>query len=172
MREEEFWCRAFLAAIPPVFQTCAFTGAGGGSVAAQCADMADTALAVAQRRGMVTGERTVPEDRPAGCTCQFVTGLGSPSGPARRALVPTREPCPVHAPDRGRVLERVEFTAERRGAADSGLWALRTATYPDELVVVDGDKPFTLTDGNRIHIKWGESPPKPIEVWLERKGGA
>jgi hypothetical protein len=57
MNSDEFWCRAFLKTMATVFQACIGTGAEESSVAAQCADMADAALAVAQRRGMVTAER-------------------------------------------------------------------------------------------------------------------
>lgn len=59
---DEFWCKVFLAAIPQVFQACAFTGAKEGHVVAQCADLADAALVVARERGMVTGERPASAD--------------------------------------------------------------------------------------------------------------
>lgn len=164
MDSNEFWCRAFLAAMHGEY-SADVRWDNHGAPASYCERAADAALAVAQRRGMVTGERAAaPEDQPAGCTCRLVMGLGDPSGP-RRALVPSREPCPVHAPDRGHVLERVEFTAE----LDGDIWELRTKMYQSGLIVSNGDDRLAMIDGNTIRIKWGEtSPPKPIEVWIER----
>lgn len=201
MNSNDFWCRAFLEAMN--------TSRAGLDA---CEREANAALAVAQRRGMVTvseapGPAAAPEPDVLGWLAAQESDQGS--GPrfgvwrpsrgayqerrfyARRVewtsaglclvgdeggqelafavLHIMRDWTMVEAP--GPKLERVEFTAEPRGARGSGLRALRTASYPEGLIVVTGDESFTLHDGNRVRIKWGESsPPKPIEVWIERGG--
>jgi hypothetical protein len=145
MDSNEFWCRAFLTTIAPVFQACIGTGAEESSVAAQCADMADAALAVAQRRGMVTASQGRWLD----------TWKAQPATPAVRP-----------APE----LERVEFTAER----DGDIWTLRAPGWTRGVQVRTGGERYPFGPLDVLCIKWGEScPPKPIEVWLERaKGGS
>lgn len=59
MQEQEFWCRAFLAAMGGVYtdQADSVRWEHHAAPAAYCESAADAALEVAQRRGMVTGER-------------------------------------------------------------------------------------------------------------------
>lgn len=65
-------------------------------------------------------------------------------------------------------LERVEFTADRDGDA----WTIRIAGA-GRFIVAEGAEVSCRVGGPIIHIKWGETmPPKPIEVWIERKAGA
>lgn len=151
MQADEFWCRAFLAAMPPVFQAVAFTGAGKDSFATQCEDMANAALAVAQRRGMVTGERTAARPVTQADVAQVVSDYLS------RGAQP------------GPTLERVEFAADVDRHEPNRWWI---GVHEIGVFRARPGEPTASLGDNTIRIKWGESPPKPIEVWIERKGGA
>jgi hypothetical protein len=154
MDSNEFWCRAFLTTMAPVFQACIGTGAEESNVAAQCADMADAALAVAQRRGMVTAG-----DHLRRVTCaELQDGI-------------TWERDPEQAPQGERVeVWPVDFTATR----DGDLWTLHGWELGGAGIQVLAGRESYPMGAAVVHIKWCEScPPKPIKVWLERaKGGA
>lgn len=128
MDASEFWCRAFLAAMGGTYaQEGSWDNHGGPANYNERA--ADAALAVAQRRGMVTGGAE-----------------------------------PRHEPE----VERVEF---RASPADHGQWALTADELGGSVLVARGREAFDC-NGRVVRIKWGETaPPKPIEVWIERKAG-
>lgn len=124
MNIDDFWCRAFLAAM------------GDHTIDLErCEEIANGALWRAQKNGMV------PSARP---------GNDLPADPPR--------PAPT--------LERVECTAERAG----DMWIIRGGTWQTNgLHVRGGEDRVPVGASGVVHIKWGEtSPPKPIEVWLER----
>jgi hypothetical protein len=69
----------------------------------------------------------------------------------------------------GPELERVEFTAER----DGDLWTLRGWELGSAGIQVLAGRESYPMGAAVVHIKWDETcPPKPIEVWLVRKGDA
>jgi hypothetical protein len=62
-------------------------------------------------------------------------------------------------------LERVEFTATSRG----DMWELHGAELGSGIQVFAGRETYPM-GGATVRIKWGETmPPKPIEVWIERR---
>jgi hypothetical protein len=63
-------------------------------------------------------------------------------------------------------LERVEFTAE---LTDYGNWIMRAPEWGGAVCVTPGFGSIAYR-GDMFRIKWGDTmPPKPIEVWLERR---
>lgn len=80
MNSDEVWCRAFLEAMGGIYAN----GAGGpehDANATYCEKAADAALAVAQRRGMVTGERAVARPVTQADVAQVVSDYLSRSAP-------------------------------------------------------------------------------------------
>lgn len=126
MNIDDFWCRAFLAAM------------GDHTIDLErCEEIANGALWRAQKNGMV------PSALP---------GNDMPADPTRPAST----------------LERVEFTAHQLGDR-SIMWILRGPRLPSGGVEVDAGEERVETIAGTFRIRWGEtSPPKPIEVWLER----
>lgn len=144
MDANEFWCRAFLAMWNGEASRQRWKHDG---LVEHCEQGADAALAVAQRRGMVTGERTARPVTQADVaqTVSDYLARGEPE------------------------LERVEFAAERRSG---GAWTLFAPVCPAGIIVRDGEERVEFSDGGGgvLRIKWGETmPPRPIEVWLERR---
>jgi hypothetical protein len=83
----------------------------------------------------------------------------------RTARAPASPPAESPAPE----LERVDFTAEQ----DGDIWTLRAPGWTRGVQVRTGGERYPFGPLDVLCIKWGETcPPKPIEVWLERKGGA
>jgi hypothetical protein len=147
MDASEFWCRAFLVAMRG-----SYTEHGEwdnhGAPAAYAERAADAALAVAQRRGMLTGERATQRSTNQADVAQAVSNYLS------------RDAQPE--------FERVEFTSER----DGDRFAIVVEAV-GVFRVLAGDEAARLSTGETIRVKWSEtSPPKPIEVWVERIGGA
>lgn len=138
MDSNDFWCRAFLAA------------ANNGRDLDGCERAADAYLTVAQRRGMVTGERAAR----AVTQADIAQAVGDYLSRSAQT---------------GPTLERVEFKA---WPVEGNQWTVR-APGIGALLVQSGCERFSV-NGASIRIKWGESPPQPIEVWIERpaKGGA
>lgn len=128
MNANEFWCKAFLAAMGEAYREI-LQGTNRENhdwPAAYAGRAADAALSVAQRRGMVTVERAAP----------------------------------------GPQLERVEFTAE----LDGDIWTLCAPGWTSGVQVRTGGERYPFGPIDTLFIKWGESsPPKPIEVWIERR---
>lgn len=104
----------------------------------RCEEIANGALWRAQKNGMV------PSARP---------GNDLPADPPR--------PAPT--------LERVAFTTQRDMNDDT--WCIGVHDV-GAFRVIPGEERRSIATGSVVHtirIKWGEtSPPKPIEVWLER----
>lgn len=195
MDSNEFWCRAFLETLAPVFQACIGTGAREDNVAAQCVDMADAALAVAQRRGMVTAGESETKVAPGQRWRNIATGDAFRVRDVADGAATLVKIAPLHAGDHlrrvtcadlldGHVWERepeqapqgervevwpVDFTAER----DGDLWTLRGWELGNAGIQVLAGRETYPMGAAVVHIKWAETmPPKPIKVWLERKGGA
>jgi hypothetical protein len=93
-------------------------------------------------------------------------------GAADAALAEARDAGMVtgeRAASAGPELERVEFTAER----DGDLWTLRGWELGSAGIQVLAGRESYPMGAAVVHIKWDETcPPKPIEVWLVRKGDA
>lgn len=133
MNIDDFWCRAFLAAMGGEYAGHT-RWENHGAPAAYCERAADAALDVAKRRGMIA---------------DAMPGNDLPADHPRQA--PT--------------LERVEFTAEQ---ADHGMWVLSAPELGGSIWATSGRESIDY-NGAIVRIKWGEtSPPKPIEVWIER----
>jgi hypothetical protein len=182
----EFWCRAFLAAMGGSYAEHG-TWENHGAPAAYCEKAADAALAVAQRRGMVTGgtmsevaseaarlsalghDEAVAVGNARACA----TYAGSQPEKRRALLIECAgwalagiAAMEKSAPRQDPELERIEFTAER---CSGGGWVLISAACLGGMTVSPGDDVVNLDDGRVMRIKWNESlPPKPIEVWIER----
>jgi hypothetical protein len=142
MNSDEFWCRAFLSAMRD----------HAGDLE-RCQEIADAALWRAQRRGMVTGERTGARPVTQADVAQAVSDYLYRGAQIDR-------PAP----------EAVEFTAE---PYDQDHWAVSVPGYRIRFLVSPGNDTFDRIGGDVFRVQWGKTcPPKPIKVWLERKGGA
>ena len=191
MDANEFWCRAFLAAMGGSYAEHG-TWENHGAPAAYCERAADAALAAAQRRGMVAPLRTATMVDVDQRWKLLATGEAFRVRDVADGVATLVKLAPLHAQDHlrrvtyaelldghlweletpsperpGATLERVEFTA----GLEAGFWLIGVhdvgvfRAMPDEEIVTG---PSCTT----IRIKWGETmPPKPIEVWVERKAG-
>lgn len=195
MNSSEFWCRAFLETLAPVFQACIGTGAKEDNVVAQCADMADAALAVAQRRGMVTAGEGETQVATGQHWRNTATGDAFRVRDVADGTATLVKLAPLHAADHlrrvmcaelqdGITWEReseqapqgervkvwpVDFTAER----DGDLWTLRGWELGSAGIQVLAGRDTYPMGAAVVHIRWAETvPPKPVKVWLERDGGA
>lgn len=130
MNSDEFWCRAFIAAMGGNYTDAAREIMDHDTAATYAEKAADAHLAVAQRRGMVTAGDVAkaPVERPAS--------------------------------------EPVEFTA---APADHGQWVLRVSDLSGGFLVPSGLETVGV-NGVVVRIQWGDAPPRPIKVWLERGG--
>lgn len=142
MDANEFWCRAFLAAMTGAYGMTRWRADGAADY---CEQGADAALAVAQRRGMVTGERAA---RPV-TQADVAQAVGDYLARAQPEL------------------ERVEVKATP-DELKPGRWRVCVPNV-GVFVMLPGDERVTRPDGAAIRIKWGETPPRPVEVWLERR---
>jgi hypothetical protein len=193
MDANEFWCRAYLVAMSGQY---APDGEGvrwenHGAPAVYCEAAANAHLAVAQRRGMVTGERTsalgalrelahdltelsVSRAKAAASKAGTDAGTrrgGQADGLREAAAVVLQRAGEIEAASAGPAasaapqLERVEFTAE----PGQGGWAISVAGA-GWWHVKECQESVSLAGVTIYRIKWGETtPPRPIEVWLERR---
>jgi hypothetical protein len=182
MDGNDFWCRAFLATMGGHYTpTDHGKVVDHGPAASWCEKAADAALAVAQRREMVTGSAeprrspTAAFDALQRASLRWLAAAkandeaefeaaGEALLKAAEAIESDRAPAERPVPE----LERVEFVA---WPAEGKQWTLR-APRIGALLVPSGRERFSV-NGIAVLVKWGETcPTKPIEVWLERKGGA
>lgn len=166
MDANEFWCRAFLAAMSGTY---AQEGSWDNHEcpANYCERSADAALAVAQRRGMVAAASMDPLRRAARRWILAARANNTDDFDAAEADLVKAAEALVGDPAPGPTLERVEFTAEP-SHGDPDLWAVCIKGVDKTFYVCSGEEhPGGLSLGMRI--KWNESaPPKPIEVWIDR----
>jgi hypothetical protein len=174
MDANEFWCRAFLAEMNGT-SSRTMVNWEHERAADRFEKAADAALSVAQRRGMVTGERAGQGSEIEALRSAGLRWLGAlrannvdAAEAAEQDLLRAAE-----ALDRGHAsaqptapkLERVEFTATSRG----DMWELHGAELGSGIQVFAGRETYPM-GGATVRIKWGETmPPKPIEVWIERR---
>jgi hypothetical protein len=152
MDANEFWCRAFLAEMNGT-SSRTMVNWEHERAADRFEKAADAALSVAQRRGMVTGERANNVDAAEAAEQDLLR--------AAEALDRGHASAQPTAPK----LERVEFTATSRG----DMWELHGAELGSGIQVFAGRETYPM-GGATVRIKWGETmPPKPIEVWIERR---
>lgn len=175
MDANEFRCRAFLAAMGEAYRAL-LLGTNQSNhdwAAAYCERAADAALAVAQRRGMVTGERTGQASEIEALRSAGLRWLGAlrsnnadATEAAERDLLRAAEALDCGQANAQPEPERVEFTAERRG----DLWEVYGHELGAGIQAFTGRETYPMGNGVVVRIKWGETmPPKPIEVWLERR---
>jgi hypothetical protein len=165
MDANEFWCRSFLAAMGEHVRDLE-----------RCEEVANAALWRAQRRGVVTGERAA--SAPVGAAALrrrviMVDDVTTEPDSATQANVriviehrmADRAVGPVVAMGAPLEPERAEFTAYR------GLeWWLIDVHDVGVFRVEPGKEHSEMATGAAIRIKWGETtPPRPIEVWIERR---
>lgn len=99
----------------------------------------------------------------------YVDDPGACEDAANAALAVAQRRGMVAAPPESQTTGQMGFDWEQ----DGDFMIVRATSVPENVRVALGTESVVLRDGRTMVIKWGESaPPKPIEVWIERKAGA